>query len=517
MKTLNRKLRVSLVFMFCIPLTAAAANKSPDKPWIMPFDANERYRPAEPSTTAAPELTQQQIDEFAWQTFIALNWPHKKGGERGQPDTKQQLASILNTYEPNEMVVWETYMSPQTVFVAPQDWPVEWAQPDFVGLERIASPPCYTDSFAYGKPFAPGINQPYTNANVPTGPVVDQNKNYLRVEVTLSQPYFEYIKTFSYYDADMQSKAVENFIKYANEHNAAPSDPNDQRFFQPLPTGTEDYIANLEPYAQQGMTEIKAAWKVLKTDGEDADIPGRYFRRTLQFPLPDGTLSEPTLMGLVGLHIHRVTPFGHLPSTFEHVDNVRLKKNSSDPLPLPDHPALNPGNGRGQPVTYPNGYQVGGKSGVAGLIPTPYKNGDKLLPVDERAAVNVSRVTPIPKAIEKINRKYQKKLKDSVWSYYQLIGTQNKNLAKSNDHLGPGIPGPQQSNTQNLVNSTLETYTQRGFSCASCHLNAFPHGVGSFPPYEERFEDLHVMSFLLLNAKSGSNPVGTQTCDQPAW
>ena len=512
MKSPRRKLRSILLILFFIPLNATAANRLPDKPWIMPFDVNERYRPSTIANKQLHQPTQEDMYEFAWQTFIALNWPYKTGAERGAPDSNSNLAGIFNTDEPNQVVVWETYMSPSSVFIAPQEWPVEWVQPDFVGLQRIAKPPCYSGNYAYGKPFAPGINQPYTSANVPTGPVVDQNKKYLRVEVTLSQPYFEYIKRFQYYDADTQTQAVENFINYANKYNAAPDDPQDFSIFQPLPNGKEAYIMPLKNYAQQGMTEIKAAWKVLKTDGEDADIPGRYFRRTLQFPQPDGSLSEPTLMGLVGLHLHRVTPFGHLPSTFEHVDNVSLHKKRPDPLPLPDHPALNPGKAFGHPVSYPNGYEVDGKGGEAGVIPLPYKAGDSLKPADDREAVNVSRVTPIPREVEAINKKYQKILKDSVWSYYQLIGTQNKNLNTPNDHLGPGIPGPQQSNVQNLVNTTLETYTQKGFSCASCHLNAFPHGVNSFPPYEKRFEDLHVMSFLLLNAKSGSLPPGTQEC-----
>lgn len=512
----SNKLRLTLAILLLVQPGAHATKKLSGEPWIMPFDVNERYRPADPATLSSGDIKQQDIYEFAWKTFIALNWPYKEGGQRGEPDREGQLAGIINTDAPNKMVVWETYMSPQTVFVSPQSWPVEWGQPDFVGLQRIATPPCYSDRYAYGRPFAPGINQPYTNANVPTGPVVDQNKNYLRVEVTLSQPYFEYISKFHYYDADVQASAVANFVEFANKYNAAPDDPDDDSYFQPLPTGTEAYIAPLEAYAQQGITEIKAAWKVLKTVGEDADVPGRYFRRILQFPLPDGSLSEPTLVGLVGLHIHRVTPFGHLPSTFEHVDNVSLHRTGADPLPLPAHPALNPGNGRGKPESYPNGYEVNGKSGEAGLIPAPYKEQDSLIPVEERETVNVSRVTPIPRHVEKVNQKYREMLKDSVWSYYQLIGTQNKNIDTPNDHLGPGIPGPQQSNVQNLVNTTLETYTQKGFSCAGCHLNAFPHGVSSFPPYEKRFEDLHVMSFLLLNAISGSQPVGSQGCSTPA-
>ena len=501
---------------------AVAGDYRPHKPWIMPFDVNQSYRPGDrhkyPLRRPEPP-SQQDIYHFAWQTFIALNWPYKTGGPRGEPDPRGSLAGISNTFQPDDIVVWETYMSPETVFVHPQEWPVEWGQPDFVGLQRIGKPPCYSNSYAYGRIFAPGINQPYTNAKVPTGPVLDQNGKYLRVEVTQNQSYFTYIKQFGYYDADVQARAVKKYIDFANKYQRAPepaSMPHEYAGrFQPLPAGTEFYLDQLPPYARQGMTEVKAAWKVLKTEGEDADIPGRYFRRMMQFPQPDGSLTEPTLMGLVGFHIHRVTPFGHLPSTFEHVDNVRLRESRHDPLPLPKHPALNPGGGRSKPARYPNGYEVNGEGGVAGVIPVAYKAGDSLIPAEEREVVNVSRVTPIPREVQAVNRKYQRLLKDSVWSYYQLIGAQNKNLETPNRHLGPGIPGPQHSNVQNLVNTTLETYTQKGFSCARCHLNAFPHGVDSFPPYEKRFEDLHVMSFLLLNAKSSSAPAGDSGCIAP--
>ncbi|WP_428821347.1 hypothetical protein [Microbulbifer sp. MCCC 1A16149] len=494
-----------------------------NQPWLLPFDINHPAYPADPDNYQTPPVRQQDTYDFAWQSFIALNWPWKQGGPGGQPDARGKLAGIANNTAPHPIVVWESYMDPQTAFTPPKYWPVEWGNPEFSALQRLSSPPCYSDSYVYGRPFAPGINQPYTNSNVPTGPLVDQNKEFVRVEVTLSQPYFRYIKQFKYYDADNQVIAVNNFIDHANEYGQAPppalgpSDDSDS--FQPLPTGLEYYLRDLPLYARQGITEVKAAWKVLKTEGPNADIPGRYFRRMLQFPQPDGSLSEPTLMGLVGFHIHRVTPFGHLPSTFEHVDNVRVEKRFNDPLPSPMHPAFNPGKTESYAFNrapdYPNGYEVGGKSGEAGLIPATFKLGDPLPLKSEIKQVNVSRVTPIPLDVQIANRKYQWLLRDSVWSYYQLIGTQNKNLEVPNRHLGPGIPGAQHSSVQNLVNTTLETYTQKGFSCARCHLNAFPHGVTSYPPYEKRFEALHVMSFLLLNAKSGQEENPQIGCSMP--
>lgn len=247
------------------------------------------------------------------------------------------------------------------------------------------------------------------------------------------------------------------------------------------------------------------------------------------------------LVGLVGFHIHRVTPNGHLPSTFEQVDNVELTRRRDDPLPLPRTPSLNPGAKRfhfdylpraqevyfwprtpwafplSRTVSYPNGYEVNGLTGQPGLIPLAFLAKEPLPPKNERPSINISRVTPIPLAVQRINSRYQRKWRHSVLRYYQLIGAQNRsgstednfNVASNpylgpgipNDDLGPGIPGAQYSTTSSLVNTTLESYTQGGWSCARCHINAFPQGVEVFPPFEPQFKDLHVMSFLLQNAQ----------------
>ncbi|MGB5833780.1 MAG: hypothetical protein WBG92_17550 [Thiohalocapsa sp.] len=493
-------------------LSAAEAIGSTRPPWLMPFDVGQDYRPPIDQPVVL-NPSQKQIYEFAWDSFIALNWPYDVGGPRGKPDGSGSLAPIVNDTRQPPVVVWETYMAPSDVFVDPDDWDVIWTSPEFIPLDtgfRRLEPPSYNGRFA------PGINQPYTHANVPTGPVVDQHKEYLRYEVTLNQSYFSYIKEFRYYNAHIQSCAVKAYLDYAWQHEAAP-DPiaaptSDSQYFQPLPTGLEFYLDGLPDYAQQGLVEVKAAWKVLETSGDNPDIPGRYFRRYVKFPQPDGSYSERTLVGLVGLHLHRVTPFGHLPSTFEQIDNVELRREWRDPLPLPQTPALNPGTDRKgyradrRGAKYPNGYEIGGVTGEAGIIPEPFYANEQLPSKNERKQVNVSRVTPIPREVARLNRKYQYRLKDSVWRYYQLIGTQNLNVTERNKHLGPGIPGAQFSNVQNLVNSTLESYTQKGFSCARCHINAFPLGVTDFPPFESRFKDLHVMSFLLLNAKPGDGP-----------
>jgi hypothetical protein len=489
------------------------AHDLPDDSWLMPFAVKQRFV-SDPKPLA---VTQEDVYEFAWQSFIALNWPYLTGGNRGQPDINGSLAPIQNDDLPLEPVVWETYLKPSEVFIEPRGWNVIWDIPEtpiVADDSRILLFPGYSETFA------PGINQPYINANVPTGPVTTQSMDYLWYEVTLGQSYFTYIKQFKYFNADRQKKVVGNFLRFVSRHTSAPPPVTTAyqraRFFQPVPMGLEFYLENLPIYAQQGLVEVKAAWKILQTSGENADIPGRYFRRLVQFKLPDGSITETKLAGLVGFHIHRVTPPfpeplapgqrplpNHLPSTFEHVDNVRVSDNDCGAsLPKPAHPSLNPGQDSDTPPPYLNGYEIAGTAGKGGAIPAPILAGEHLPPKNERPLINASRVTPIPDEVQKINRKYQKLLKGSVWCFYQLVGSQNKSLQESNPHLGPGLAGAQTSNVQNLVNSTLETFTQNGFSCARCHLNAFPQGVGAFPPFEKKYIELRVMSFLLQSAKS---------------
>ena len=74
-------------------------------------------------------------------------------------------------------------------------------------------------------------------------------------------------------------------------------------------------------------------------------------------------------------------------------------------------------------------------------------------------------------------------------------------MSVPNLDLGPGVLGAQVSATNNLINTALESYTQKGWSCALCHQNAFPQGVKvPFASHEQNYKALHVMSFLLQRA-----------------
>lgn len=505
-----------VVFAFsCLLLVSShgvSAEELPPESWLVPFDVNQRRKPPD---NAPPRVTSQdQIYEFMWQSFVALNWPWQQDGNRGEPNRTGNLAPWNTSTESQGPVVWQTYRRPSSVFVAPKSWPMAWNDPAPELLcagagggdeYRVVSSSStnYSDN-------SDGINQPYIQANYPTGPVIDQNGNYLRYEVGLNQSYFSYIDYFRYYNPKRQIKGVKRYIEFVEKHGTKPpaSNKRNAKYFQSLPNGTEAYLTefyDLPDYALQGIVEWKVTWKLLSGD----DDPKRFYWRNIVFANPDGSCTGPVPAGLMAFHIHRFTQFGHIGTTFEQVDNTRVQPEYSSEkvagaAPLPPHASLNPG-GQVSPI-YDNGYEVCDflgercESGFRGLIPSPIKDGESLNPAPP--ITNVVRQVGIPEDVQKINEEWRKRLKGTALFYYQMIGTQNKNLnVEPNPYLGPGVIGAQSSNTNNLINTALESYTQEGWSCALCHQNATPQGVTfPFPPFEENFAPLHTISFLLQNA-----------------
>lgn len=478
-------------------------------PWIMPFDVGQPL----PSSPAKAITSQRQVYDFMWESFVAINWPQLNSGNRAQPDRNATLAHWGSGLESEGPVVWQSYRRPNEVFVKPKQWPIRWN--DTPNLQSLCTTPgigqpMTVNSFSTNySDFSDGLNQPFIQANYPTGPVTDQNGNYLRYEVGMNQAYFTYVGRYRYYNANKQVRAVARYIDFVEKRGKAPAPSNKRKAkrFQPLPNGTEAYLSSLPDYARQGIVEWKAAWKILGGD----DVPERFYRRAAYFLNPDGSCVGPYIAGLVGLHIHRVTKNGgHIGATFEQVDNTSLQPEySSRRVPgaagLPPHASLNPGGEN--PPAYPNGYAICGplgigcQSGIGGNLPAPIKDGAALPGAPQ--ITNVVRAVPIPAAVEDVNAKWRSRLKGSVWFYYQMIGAQNRNIDVPNPDLGPGVRGAQVSNTTNLINTTLESYTQRGWSCAQCHQNAFPLGVSQpLPPFGQAWDPLHTISFLLQNAQT---------------
>lgn len=469
-----------------------SSNPQLAQPWCIPTTL----------TLSSTDADQEQYEyyDFIWRTFIALNWPNVPitvegnqivEGFRGEPDPTINILEQQGTGRLKQSV-WENYREPGSeIFIPPQNWDnyPEWNTPR-PPLADKQNNQRHLKNFDGLVEYAADINQPYFYPNF-TGPLIDQAGNFVRYEVATNQAFFTYIQHSRYYDTQQQKDDVARSIEKPKDKQAG---------FKRPPYGDESYLRNLKPFAKQGFIDVKAAWRELNED----DPLDRYLHRTLVVD-QQGTQK---MMGLVALHVFRytlidqngkITP-GYVGATFEQVDNVESS------------PGIKPSFNTGAKPS-----EVQKTFGFSGDIPA-IASKDNPKP---QSPVSIYRVTPIPGSnvycpppnqtqkcppalsVAAVNAKYQEQLQPSVFSHYQLIGTQNKRPDRPLDFSNPsnrqfnGHEGPitgVYANTNNLINTALESYTQQNFSCILCHSQARPQGVPEKAFEDDRFK---IITFML--------------------
>jgi hypothetical protein len=363
-----------------------------------------------------------RFDDFSWRSFIALNWPAATVG-RGIPDTKKQIG------DQSQSVVWESWKSAYELFQPGGEIPSEWDSydgatpcPDIKGHDARTTK--ILAMFSQGE----DINQAgFTE--VPVGPLVAQNRTYVRYEIRVNRPEFDFIRGDP---LDRESKPA-----YYLRENL----PSKSRGAPPLAF----------PF---GSIEVKAEWKVFNLPDEAAALD-RYYHREAIVRDPVTNACETRTVGLVGLHIIQKTPTRPqwIWSTFEHVDNVTLGAGAPAAL----KPAFNDPAG---PQANPPG-----KPRVINMIPKAVVPNPK--------PVQVVRLRPIHPSTAKTNGIYQAKLAGKVWQNYQLVLTQWPTAPEAADFKPfPSDPdnGPFQTGSS-VANVTMETGTpmQTKTSCMGCH------------------------------------------------
>ncbi len=388
------------------------------------------------------------FDDFSWRAFIAMVWP-ATAGQRGVADTARPLGAAGPR-------VFETYKAQWEVFHADGSKPSDWNTYDTsnacgatvqFGDVVLASFSKFSDIGQAG----------FGNL---IGPLVAQNRTYVRYLTGMNRPEFELI----------QSKGL-----YLRKN--LPAAPNALTF----PNGSID---------------VKSAWIDMTGIGH----PERYYTRgaLVMDPAP-GAGCTPKTVGLIALHIVVKTP--SMPqwiwSSFEQVDLIPQPEamapfalNAGDKLPLPDENPF--------PIDPP-------------ITPPP-------------APFNVTRVKPIHEATQKTNAAYRQRLAagQSVWRFYQLVMTQwplKPNSPETSGKPENTFPGSEADSTA-FSNVSLETFEQKTIAtgCMNCHnatklktdflwvLNtrAFPANVPAF--LMERNEMSDLQDLLGLSRPSRRKP-----------
>ena len=420
---------------------------SPD----MPYDVDMVTKKNLEAKGLFPQV-QRLFDVYAWETFIGMNWP---ADPNGNPDKNKKIGDA-------GPVVWESWKEAYQVYRANGEKPSEWGSP---------TPPPETAAAAFaqlGGPsreapsvrllqmnFKPLVNHAHATVANETfqafsGPLVDQNGNWVRYEVLMNQPEFDYVVTNQLYNLDGQvifSQAQKQVV---------------------FPIGQNAIGFNgVHQVAHRGAMELKFAWKQMaKTDN-----PARFFTR--ECLVKSKNTWVPMTMGLVGMHIavKTATSPTWIWATFEQVDNVRIDDMKSSLKGYPSSPNFNNPNLPTAPVN---------------VLPPRLGSQDGNPIWDESkntTPVQVTRVIPIPKAQEELNREAQRLLVGTRFQYYELIGTQwptGTSSTTGSTPIAPAAPGGQGSalpysglnSVSNktpgnitpvfLTNSTMETYFQLG-------------------------------------------------------
>ncbi len=356
----------------------------------------------------ATSATQADAVTFAWQSFVAVNWP-AMANVRGVPDTTKTIGQAGE-------VVWNTWKATEEIFLPGAQTPVSWNQ-----YGPLMPPSC---TAAGAKPsdytirrvtkVVGGTNSPVlqTERQVVGGTLTDQHGNIARYDVRVNQTIFDAIVAKQLYN-----RAVQDQVKKIT-----------------LPTG---------------VMEVKASWRMM-TPADTGAIKSRYFRRIAWVYTPPADSQPATCasaeVGLVGLHISQKTP--NRPAwawaTFEQIDNV------------PQFGAKTPVAGGQLPYSFNN-------PACADTVCVPNKSTEKPKGHPTGIPTQVTRRINIGTEAQAANPQWQQALASAVpgspFAYYQLVDIQWK--ASANAQPAPFLLG----------NAVLETYVARS-SCLNCHFVA---------------------------------------------
>ncbi len=432
-----------------------------------------------PVPGGAPNATLSQAAAFAWQEFIALNWPAMPG-QRDVPNTSALFGG------PNDTVlVWHTFRHKVEIFPGNGKPPHGASQgaPDY----GYNTPPQYfytpsktgTSDGQVTACGTPSTNTPWINLDEvneigiasmfagasPASPFPGQQILFL---AKANKTEYVYV-TKNGWNTKVDSVAAANTAIYIKQNSNTP------------PPGTPNVVSL--PY---GTIEAKTGWRRL-TDKEKQS--GRFYTTKVRYYQTNPSTKKPCYVdetfGMVALHIIQKTPTApyFIFASFEQADNLLTSTGAyvedvdgniianRDSMPLnpnfkvtnatpttpqtfsPDSATSKPGSS----LYYQNITNSGAKhyqpSGVPGGTVTINKRLHPIPP--EVIAANQAA----HQAIAAYNQKNG--IKNSPWSFYKLVNVQYKPIYKK-----PGVNYTgADSATYYMANSVVESdYILQKFS-----------------------------------------------------
>lgn len=454
---------------------------------------------------------QALYDDFAWQNFVAINWPTDDRG-RPRPHLGDAGAPAWVGWRESFEVFAEDGATPAAwgsarrlspsphLSAALRSLPIEagWGR-----SERILSPPGRSPR----RPHAEGLNQPFSL------PLWDQRGNLVYYEVLINRSEFDYIVANQLYNLDGQ-------VAFASRHPGRDLDPTScshpNREVVVMPAGRDGG-------SEVGAIEIKLAWRLLTDD----DIASRYL--TLDGWVAKDTRVEgscatgdlrvvatsqawrPARLGLVGFHIGHKTQSAPqwVWSTFEQVDNLAVEAREVEAA------------ARHRRVLRPSFYDPGCPGCPVNVCAAPPQKNQlrRVLPIDPQTAARNTRMRHHLAAL------------GSPLAYYELVGTQfptQPAAPPTPPQAEPGCSGPTATplhlpdSVYNksggwpqpvfLTNLTLESFFQRGVqpACLQVEPGVCPDPLPPSAPTIDATESCIGCHSSAPIASSGPPKPGTQ-------
>jgi hypothetical protein len=473
-----------------------------------------REEPSEVNTSKPAEAL-RGFNEYCWYQFTRLNRAVQRqnvGLKAGR--TISVLVDQDHLAVPGkEVPVWMTWPTREDLDSNDlENWD-HYAEKYFptraIGESSVAAPQMMdrlakigiVSSLAVGRPASElsDINQAKDAPGEFVGPLVAQNRYYVRYEIRFNRVAFEFIKRNKLHKKEYQPSngqvpigfpAGSIIVKAA--WRVIVGGPSPDAVAGGSMSVAED-IARADRafkqrcYFTQAKLNIRGKPKAEPVAGEARDAPRQ----------EPGEIME---VGLVGLHLIHRTPSRPqwIWSSFEHVDNV------------PEY-AQEPEEGKDYSFNY--GKRRQGRNFPFNVDPNPLLSqatipavrtpdqllGEGTLPIP----VQVRRERPIPEATIQSNETWRKKTQgvaNTAWANYELVVTQFPTRPDDIDADSPGdpFPGPDGLVDQveampaappgkstvevhkkmrvSIGNTTMETYFQSD-SCMSCHSKANRYGI----------------------------------------
>jgi hypothetical protein len=267
----------------------------------------------------APNATLDQAAQFAWQEFIALNWPAalQTGQNRDTPAADCRFGDPACATRP---LTWQTFRAKAEIFTPRTPSPTYDALPDYSSIYSAAISPC------------PGVTPPssptwvnldetteislaamYSGAGIPTPTAQNSAPQLIRFTAKANRAEFDYARQIG-----------------AQQHIPAPlrtATANSVPLNGSPPAGSTNLVS-----LPNNTIEIKAGWRQLNTMIDD---PSHFHTTRVRYyePINPTPTSGPTqcyreaVWGLVSLHIIQKTqsaPY-FIFATFEQADNIRTE------------------------------------------------------------------------------------------------------------------------------------------------------------------------------------------------